>query len=230
MSIPGQLCRWMLLAAATLCAAACGPNYGAVARQRMDQIIRLEDKNAALEAKLKDRDNTITVLQQQLAGKTPRIATLPPERLDELLLPTRVELQRSTDVSTFDDPGPQKGYRVYFRPLTDQGQPIAATGTVTIEAFDLAIKTGAERIGSWTFTARQIKDFWYSGFGLNHFAVNCAWDKPPQNDQITFRITFIDSLTGRMMTDQTLIRLHRNPSVDRVTNPSGDQGIGPSSH
>ena len=217
-SVAGQVCRGMCLAAGALCVAACGPDYGTVARQRMDQIIHLEDQNRALQTTLAARETTITDLHQQLAAQTPRIATLPPERLDELLLPTRVELQHATDASSFDQAGPLQGYRVYFRPLTDGGQPLALTGTVTIEAFDLAITTGAQRIGRWTFTPHQIKDFWYAGFGLNHFAVNCPWDKPPQHDQITFKITFVDALTGRMMTDQTLVRLHLKPAATTRAN------------
>ncbi len=200
--------RYILLAITVSCLTACGPDYGMVARQRMDKIIKLEDQNAALQADLKNRDATIADLKTQLADKTPRLATLPEDRLNQIILAQRVELQHSTDASDFDTSGPQQGYRVYFRPMSDSAQPIAATGTLTIEAFDLALTAGTQRIGQWTFLPQQLKGNWYSSFGLNHFAVNCPWNQPPAHEKITFKITFVDAMTGRIMTDQALVRVH----------------------
>jgi hypothetical protein len=203
--------RYALGALTLLPLVACGPNYNRVASQRLDQIIKLENRNAVLEGKLKESQAHIDSLRQQLASNTPRIATLPPERLNDLLTAATVELRHSTDMADFDGDGKRLGFRVYLRPVTADGQPIPATGSVTIEAFDLALKDGSQRIGVWTFKPTELKANWYSGFGLNQFALNCPWKEPPQHDAITFKVVFIDALTGETMTDQALIQIHRKP-------------------
>jgi hypothetical protein len=191
--------------------AACAPNYSIVANHRLDQIIKLENQNGELTGKLKEDQTKIDALRRQLESQTPRIATLPPERLDELLTASSIELQHSTDAAAFDLNTRQTGFRVYVRPMTADGQPVPATGTVTVEAFDLALQNESQRIGTWTFTPAELKTNWYSGFGLNHFAMNCPWKEPPAHDAITFKITFVDALTGQTMFDQALIKIHRKP-------------------
>jgi len=200
-----------LLGSLLLSLEACGPNYGPIARERMDRIIKLEETNTLLQARLTDSQANEKSLRAQLAGQTPRLSTLPDDRLQELLVAARIELQRSTDAAALDGSPVLNGYRVYLRPMAEDEQPIPATGTLTVEAFDLARHDSSQRIGSWTFTPIQMKAHWYSGFGLNHFAVNCPWKEPPEHADITFKITFVDALTGRLLLDQQLIHLHLKP-------------------
>ena len=77
---------------------------------------------------------------------------------------------------------------------------IPATGDLTIEAFELAPPPQPPtRLGTWKFSAAELKKNYYNGFGLNQFAVNCPWTQPPTSPDITFRLTFRDALTGRLL-------------------------------
>ena len=67
---------------------------------------------------------------------------------------------------------------------------------------------GSQRLGIWTFTPAELKKLWYENFGLRQFAVICPWTTPPAHDEITFKIKFVDALTGRTFEDQKAIKVH----------------------
>jgi len=204
--------RYLLLLLSLALGGCFGPNYEKVANDLRDHNLQLEQQLARTKQESTDRENTITLLLEQLDAKSPRVATLPDTRLAELFTMDHVQLQGTTDAWDFDGKGTQQGFRVFFRPLMTNGDVLPATGTVTIEAFDLAIEQGSQRLGKWTFKPAQLKESWYGSFGLSHFAVNCPWTAPPKHDEITFKIEFVDALTGRAYVDQQKVKMHLKPA------------------
>jgi hypothetical protein len=180
--------------------AGCGPDYNAVANQLRMQTIQQQRQISDLQAKLTASDAAVKQLQAEADNKLPRVATLPDERLAAMYTAARIEILPQTDSWEFQSGKGLAGFRVHFRTLTDDGMNIPATGDVTIEAFELApAPAQPQRLGTWTFSAAQIKKCWYSGLGLNQFACNCPWTKPPTSADVTFRMTFRDALTGRVL-------------------------------
>lgn len=172
------------------------------------QNITLQNQNAALKAKLVNQQREIKTLQAQLAAKTPRVATLPPSRLADLFRVHSIKIKKQTATAKFHGGKTLRGFRVFVATLMAGGDALPATGQFTISAFDLGVRTGPAKIGQWVFTARQSKKRWYGMFGLNCFAFDCPWKHPPSHRQITFRVHFRDSLTGRVFTAQRLLSVH----------------------
>lgn len=195
-----------------LCVAGCfQPDYPKIVAELSDENFELDKENQKLKGQLADRAATIRNLQEIEAQRLPRVATLPEARLKQLLTVGRVQIRGMTDAWDFNGDGKQDGFRVFVRPQTEDGATLPATGTLTVEAFDLAKQEGAQRLGKWTFTPEQLKPLWYAGFGLDHFAVNCRWEAPPAHRQVVFKIQFIDALTGKVFVDQKTIDLHLPP-------------------
>lgn len=175
------------------------------------QNVLLQNQISTLRSTLRRQKTTIAELDAQLANKTPHIATLPPRRLAQLFTVSSAHITSDTALAHLKDAKTWNGFRVFVRTLMPGNLVLPATGTFTIEAFDLGIAHGSQRIGKWIFTPRQSKKLWYGNFGLNEFCFNCPWKKPPVNHSITFHLTFQDALTGRTFTDQRVIKIKDIP-------------------
>jgi hypothetical protein len=209
------------ITASLLGLAACGPNYSQVADELRHRNIKLTADLHAAQSQLRDRDATIAQLREQLQGNAPRIETLPDARLADLFTVSRLEIRPQTNSWEFDTGKGLQGFRVFIRTLTDDGSNVPATGTLTIEAFDLAAPPAEpRRLGTWAFTPADMKKSWYNGMGLNQFAFSCPWQSPPFSPNVTFRASFTDALTGRTLT----ARLDKKvllPARQSTTSPRG---------
>jgi len=195
-----------LFATLPACSLLGGPDYEHIANDLRDRNLKLQQDLDKSQRQLKDANATIV----QMQSASPPVATLPADRLDQLLLADRVEIRAMTSTADLHHDGKVNGFRVMFRPLAQDGTVIPETGAVSIEAFDLSIKTGDNRLGAWSFAAAELKGKWYGGLGLSHFAVDCPWTHPPTGPDVTFTLKFTDALTGRTFTDQKIITIH-NP-------------------
>lgn len=198
--------RLLLLAATALPLAACGPNYEQVADRLRRQNLKLEQDLAAAQAKAAQTEKRVAELMEQLDKQTPRVPTLPRERLDAMFTVSRVEL-RNAEARDFDGDNRLDGFRVFVRPYASGGETLPATGTLTVEAFDLSLQEGSQRLASLTVPPAELKKQWYGMLGLNQFGVNVPWTRKPEGEEITFRIRFVEALTGDTFTDQRAIKV-----------------------
>ncbi|MCL2648605.1 MAG: hypothetical protein FWD61_16640 [Phycisphaerales bacterium] len=182
---------------------ACGPDYNQIANRLREQNMSQEKQIKDLQGTLAARDVTVRQLQDQVDLRTPRIPTLPDNRLNELFTAAKLEIRPQTDSWQIDASKNLTAFRVFIRTFSDDDTNIPATGTLTIEAFELpAAPAQPRRLGTWTFTPAEMKKNWYSGFGLNQFAFNCPWTAPatpPTTTDILFKATFLDALTGKAL-------------------------------
>jgi hypothetical protein len=189
-----------LLAFAASAMPGCGPDFQASANRLRMQNIAQQNQIGDLQAKLAARDSELHGLQAQLDNRSPRLQTLPDNRLAQLFTVGRLEV--SFDATFTDLADHRHGLRVFVRTRTDDGMIFPATGTLTLEAFTLPAPPAApSRIGMWTFTPEQMKKNWYTGLGLNHFAFDCpmAQPAPAANTDLVLRASFVDALTGRTL-------------------------------
>ncbi len=191
-----------MMALAILALPACGPDYNAIANRLRTENLQQKNQIAGLNDSLRNKDATITDLQSRLNGNLPPLQTLPPDRLAQVFTAARLEIQSSSD--TYDPDG--KGlsaFRIFLRTYTNDGQIAPASGTLTVEAFELpAAPTEPRRLGTWTFTPQEMKKNWYTGLGLNHFALTCPWQTHPTQDAIVFKARLQDALTGMTLQAQ----------------------------
>jgi hypothetical protein len=183
-----------------LALAGCGPNMNLVANRLREQNMKQDRQIADLKEKLAARDATVAQLQGQLDARLPRVQTLPADRLNALFTAAKLQIRPQTDSWEFEPNKGLAGFRVFFRTLADDGTIIPATGDLQVEAFELPpAPSPPQRLGTWKFTAAELKKSWYSGMGLNQFAVNCPWKSPPTAKDVNFRLRFTDTLTGRVL-------------------------------
>ena len=99
----------------------------------------------------------------------------------------------------------QDGLKVYVTPYDDDGDDFKAAGTITVEAFDLAVKDAA--LGRWSFTPAEAKALW-NGQALQYeYILPCAWQTKPAHAELTVKVTFVDALTGRSFSEQKLVKI-----------------------
>ena len=196
----------------TLLLSACmGPDYNAIANRLRETTIQQEAQIASLKEQLSNRDATIRDLQSRAAANLPPLQSLPASRLADLITASRLEIRSQTDIWDFNNGKGKSGFRVFIRAYSADDQPIPATGSLIIEAFETPFSPGEpKRLGAWTFSPQQMKKAWMSGFGLNHFAFDCPWTTAPTQSVITFKARLQDSLTGQIMEAQTEKRISGN--------------------
>ena len=185
-----------------------GPNYARIAndlRVKNNQLLGQLDRT---NQEKRDLNATIALLNDQLDARTPRVATLPQERLEQLFTVGKVVLKNGTDLYDSKRDGTLDSFRVYVQTQTADNVILPASGTLTIDAFDLDLPGPTQRLGSWTFSPADLKILWYSQFGLDHFALNCPLASLPVHTQITFKVHFIDALTNQALETQKLITVH----------------------
>ena len=176
-------------------------------------------------------ETQITQLQQDLQAANARIAgmekdkgtlpTLPQERLDRLFTVHGIKLGRLTggDPSNVRN-DPDEGLKIYLAPVDGAGEALKATGTVTIEAFDLAL-IGDNRVGQWTFDAIALKPHWRSLGAFRTFVLECPWQKPPEHPKLAVKVTFKDELTGRVydQIQEVNVKIPTTRPVARASQP-----------
>ena len=205
---PQKYFQWSAIVAGVLLVLGGCANYAKNA-PLYQQNVALHNTIVSLKEKLRLKLHEIHELERQLAAKTPHLPTLSANRLRQLFTVQRIRIGADTRIARLHGARKPCGFRVFVRTLMAGNIPLPATGTFTIEAFDLALAHGSQRIGQWTFTPAEAKKAWYGILGLNQFAFDCPWKKPPRHDEITFHAKFVDALTGRVFTAQRVIHVHK---------------------
>ena len=188
---PSHLLACFMLAAATFTTAGCGGNPSSA--------------NIALRKDLQQRNDQIAQLQTQHQGdladlraaKGPTTTSLSPDELARLFTVHGLSFGRLTGGSDFDTSKPgDQGLKIYIVPTDDDGQPLKAAGSFTVQAFDLSDPSNL--IGKWTFDLGTTKSDWFGQAMLYTYVLPCPWQQRiPQHAQLTVRVSFHDELTGR---------------------------------
>jgi hypothetical protein len=181
----------LLLASAFLMGGCGSPDKANIQLRKEKQQLqdRIDDMKLRHDAALA----RILAYEQQ----TGTVETLPGERLNQLFTVHKIDLGNLTGGADTDLKSPgDEALKVYLVPMDESGDPIKATGHVTVELFDLA-RPGDTRIGQWELDPKQLKDTWRSFFRLNGFVLTCPWQRKPERAGLAVKVTFRDLLTGR---------------------------------
>jgi hypothetical protein len=195
-----------LLAVAGLLAGGCFPS-----RPPRDLAVELQDARA----KIAQQNDQLAAQQATIAALTKQVDTLrgiPQPVLENIFYPVKLEIG---DVSGgFDEDGApgDDGVVVYLRPIDEQGDVIKAAGRIHIQLYDLAAPPGENLIGDYDIPVEQARTLWYGKWLTYHYAVRCPWPSgPPRHPEVTIRATFIDYLTGRVMSAQRAVTVKLPP-------------------
>jgi hypothetical protein len=202
----------ILLVAALLLLGAAGcdsENMHEALTESNRQTIQREETIAQLQQRVQTLEKTLREKNRQIA----ELKSLGIQRIEHLFTTDRVTLGNTGGVNLDDEPG-DDAIRVYLLPTDSHGSTIKAAGDVTVQLFDLETDPKNTLIGEYTFPAEKIHEHWYGGFGVYHFRFDCRWpdDTPPAGDKVTVRVEFLDHLTGKTHSAQTLSEIEKAPS------------------
>lgn len=191
--------------------------------------IELRKKIATLQTQITGLKNRNNVLTAQIVGMQQSATTLPSlplSRLDLLFTAHGLTISRLSDgADLYHENHGQTGIRLYVSPIDDMGNPIQATGTFTIDAYDLA-NPGHTHIGHWVITPEQCKDAWSLAFlRAAYYTFDLPYQQLPKHSKITVHVKFMDELTGRLFTAQRVVDVEPTNSrlIKAATRPAQAQ-------
>lgn len=180
--------------------------------------------NIVLRKEIQDLNDNIQTLQRMHLADQAKIAafekdrgtvpTLPETQLAKLFTVHAIELLQLTGGSDPDPSRPgDEGIRVYAMPTDDVGDPIKAAGSFKVELFDLN-KSSDNLLGTWEFSAEQIRSLWYGKLFQYRYVLPCPWQTVPSHADLTVKVSFSDGLTGRIFIAQKPIKVTLPPTSE----------------
>lgn len=165
------------------------------------------------EQQIRELRSNLVASQSELTAQKEQINTLQalggPDRLNKLFHVTRIQLGQYTGGYKPEGAVADAGVRVYLQPIDNQGSVVKASGSVTIQMFDLSEPPQANLLAECNFPVDQVATHWSSGFLTYHYSFDCPWPPAggPKHDEITLRVTFVDYLTGKSFTTQKAVKV-----------------------
>ncbi|MCD6304187.1 MAG: hypothetical protein J7M21_04415, partial [Planctomycetes bacterium] len=203
MNLTRRMAVAALLAAGALAMPGC--RDGQVATDNADLIAaasRLRRRVDELEKTLARRDRQVANLQ-----------ALGEKRLEKLYTVRRIALGRATGAVDIDGNTGDDAVKVYLEPIDQYGSVIKAAGEVTIQLYDLAAKPGENLLAQYHYDVEATAGAWRSGFVAYYYVFTCPWkDRRPSRGEVTVRVVFLDYLTGREFSRQTVCTVHLPPA------------------
>jgi hypothetical protein len=177
--------------------------------------MQMRDELGQLRETIRQKDNqlvaqrtTIDELNQQL-----RVArSINEDDLKKIYYPQEIVIDRLTGGADYDGQPGDDGITVYVRPIDQYGDVIKVAGDVLIQLFDLAAPPGQNLIGEYRVPVDKLGELWHGKLMTGHFTIKCPWaGAPPEHNEITVRVTFVDYLTKRVVSAQTVATFKQRP-------------------
>ena len=148
-------------------------------RQQDDSITQLQNQLSTTQSQLQAAHRESDDLKTQLADGT-RTARV--EQVSALGQVEGIELNRFLTGGLDRDgvPGDEL-FSAVVVPTDSQGNLVKAPGSVSVTLFDLSKPEAEQRIGRWEFTPKQCDSLWHSGFLGSGYIVRVPWQVPPQS-------------------------------------------------
>jgi hypothetical protein len=171
----------------------------------------LREELAAARKRLAERDKQVSSL-----------LALGDKRLEKLYVVQRISLGMATGGIDLDGKAGDEGVKVYLQPIDQHGSVLKAPGEVTIQLYDLAAPAKQNLVGECRFDLDETSKAWSSGFLTYHYSFTCRWKAaPPEHDEITVRVEFLDYLTGKTYTAQKPCKIERPVKPGRQGDAEG---------
>jgi len=175
---------WMWIAGAAALAAGCASRgqmdiLESRLRQQDDSITQLQNQLSTSHSQLQAAHRESDELKTQLADGT-RTARV--EQVSALGQVEGIELNRFlTGGLDRDGVVGDEIFSAVVVPTDSQGNLVKAPGSVSVTLFDLSRPEAQQRIGHWEFTQKQCDSLWHSGFLGSGYIVRVPWQERPQS-------------------------------------------------
>lgn len=170
-----------------------------------EQLVALREQKIELTHQLEQAkaDNEQAKRQiQVISGLSPQV------RLENLYDLQKIRITGYTNLYDKDNDGRCEELIVYIKPFDAEGDIVKATGTVDVELWDLN-KTGDKALlGRWSVAPAELKKMWFATLVTINYRLAFdvseiveKYDRP-----LTVKVTFTDYLTGKVFTEQKVIK------------------------
>jgi len=148
---------------------------------------------------------------EQLKNQIQLLADLPPEaRFESLYRLQRIKITRYTDFYDKDKDGKAESLIVYIQPIDEQGDIVKATGSVDVQLWDLNKEDGQALLGAWRVEPDELKKLWFATILIINYRLtfDIADITTDLKEPLTVKVTFTDYLSGKVCTEQKVIKPH----------------------
>ncbi|MEM6562658.1 MAG: hypothetical protein AAF656_13735 [Planctomycetota bacterium] len=181
-----MIVRGLILAGLAVAALGCNDRARRANIDLRNQVAQLEQRNGELE-------RHIAALQ----APTAKPATLPTTMPADVITTTDLLFGKLTAVR-------DQTLEVYIVPTDRFGDEIKASGNFRIELYDLDRER--PKVAQWEFDPEAALDSWTSLFTIYGYVLECPLDTMVEGE-LTVRVDFTETLTGRRFTEQMVINV-----------------------
>ena len=174
-------------------------------KKTISEIATLTKQNKALTSRLEQAKGRAEQLNKQVQTLSVLKDKLRPEDIYDL---QKIKIWRYTNLYDRNKDGKKETLLVYIQPLDEDGDTIKAAGAVEVQLWDLSREQQKAMVAQWQLKADELKKLWfYSLMGANYRLTFDVSDKIEKFEKpLTVKITFTDYLTGKVFTEQRVIK------------------------
>jgi len=138
----------------------------------------------------------------ELSGLKPGV------KLENLYDLQRIKITRYTNLYDKDKDGRNETLIVYIQPTDEEGDVVKATGAVDVQLWDLNKEENEALLGQWNVKPNNLKKLWFATIiTINYRLTFDIADKVDSFEEpLTVKVTFTDYLTGKVFTEQKVIK------------------------
>jgi len=194
-----------ILAVCLLVAAAGCESTGSQKIPPAKQIQTLKQEKKQLKHQIEQSKAEAEQLKKQLQI----LSDLPPEaKFENLYHLQKIKITRYTNLYDKDKDGKKEKLIVYIQPIDEEGDIVKATGAVDVQLWDLNKENGQALLGQWQVKPDELKKLWFATLiTINYRLTFDVADKVTGDEEaLTVKVTFTDYLTGKVFTEQKVIK------------------------
>lgn len=171
-------------------------------RQQDDSITQLQNQLSTTQGQLQAARRESSELRTQLADNT-RNARV--EQVSALGTVEGIELNRYLTGGLDRDGKPgDEIFSAVVVPTDSQGNLVKAPGSVAVTLFDLSKPEAQQRIGYWEYSAKDSDGLWHSGFLGSGYIIRQPWQQKPESANLLVHAR-LKTIDGRQFdTSQTI--------------------------
>jgi outer membrane murein-binding lipoprotein Lpp len=196
---------YAILAGCLLAAAAGCESTGSQKIPPAKQIQTLKQEKKQLARQIEQSKAEAEQLKKQIQV----LSDLPPEvRFENLYHLQKTKITRYTNLYDKDKDGKKEKLIVYIQPIDEEGDIVKATGDVDVQLWDLNKENGEALLGQWQVKPDELKKLWFATLiTINYRLTFDVTDKVTGDEEaLTVKVTFTDYLTGKVFTEQKVIK------------------------
>jgi outer membrane murein-binding lipoprotein Lpp len=173
-------------------------------RQQDDAITQLQNQLTTTQSQLQASRRESDDLKTQLADGT-RPARV--EQVSALGQVEGIELNRYLTGGLDRDGKPgDELLSVLIAPTDAQGNLVKAPGSVSVTLFDLSKPEAQQRIGRWEYAPKQADGLWVSGFLGSGYVIRVPWQENPQSANLLVHAR-LKTIDGRQFDTSQSIKI-----------------------